>query len=192
MAVDPRLDLRLAGSPVDHAADYATAFNLGRDLAMGLGPGANPQGPPTPPPPPTQGGSSGVSEAIRRMTPDQRARAAETNEQLGAILQGLRGLTLANGTPDLAHRFSAAQHIARQTGLMNPASITMDDISDTGLAHHAAAVRAIRDRIASSSLARPARGSGPRPGDLEGGRRFLGGDPANPSGLAHSEDSLRV
>jgi hypothetical protein len=149
--------------PVDHAGDYAAAFNRGRALA------ARP--PPAMPP---------------RMNLQQLERAAQTNEQLGAILQSLQGLRRPDGTPDLGQRFSVARHIAQQSGLIDPRAITPQDVTDEGIDRHAAMVRAIQQRIGDSGSfgGRPAalasRG-GPNVGDIEEGHRFLGGDPANPN-----------
>ena len=165
----------------DPVVDFARAFESGRRLAAP---------PPRAQPAPVARGRPAAwidprvartatalagSGAFDRMNAAQRLKAATTNEQLGAILQGLASLRTGAGEPDLAERLSAARHIAVATGLMDPKTISLADVTDEGLSRHLADVRAIAHLLHGGRAPPP-----PVRGDIEGRHRFEGGDPADP------------
>jgi hypothetical protein len=76
-----------------------------------------------------------VAAQLQAMPPPLRsaalARAQQTNEALAHILMGLQAYPPQQ-------RLGIAQHMAQQTGLIDPAAITAGDVSDEGIAAHLA------------------------------------------------------
>jgi len=145
---------RLSGS--DPAADYARAFQMGRQLAaQAPHPLANPPGAPDPrlaaPP------MSGVDSHIAAMGDDQRLAAARRAEALAAMLRGLQA-----STPDPGQRLQIARHLAAVTpGLgVDPRSIAIGDVTDPGIASHVAAVIGLQRQLGTPD---PRAGMSPDP-----------------------------
>ena len=85
-----------------------------------------------------QGSMGDRLSAFSDLSLTQKVQASRRVEQLAAVLNGLGG---ASPNPNV--RLSMAQHLAATTGLMDPAKITLDDVTDQGIAAHIASVNSI-------------------------------------------------
>ncbi len=86
---------------------------------------------------------TGDLENIARLNDMQKAQVVQKAEGLGAVLHGLAGMKAPDGTPATPQmRLAAAQHIAGQMG-QDPSALTIDDVTDQGLAGHAATLAAM-------------------------------------------------
>ena len=102
-----------------------------------------------------QPGPTGDVDALRArldgVPPAQHAAAVATaqdkNEQLAHILLGLKGYP-----PE--QRLAIAQHLAQQTGLMDPNHIGAGDVSDQGINSHLATTMSIEQMLKQQMIQR--------------------------------------
>lgn len=96
------------------------------------------------PQPGATGGADALKAQLNGMPPAQHAAAVvaaqEKNEQLAHILFGLKGYP-----PE--QRLAIAQHLAQQTGLMDPNQIGEGDVSDQGINSHLATSMSIEQML---------------------------------------------
>ena len=128
------IDFGALKSP-DYVGNYVNAFRVGQDL----GKPTAVQDADTPFANDPQGGSNGKPEQARM-------QAAQRNEALAHMLIGLRGLPLEQ-------RLGAARHLAQTSGLIDPAGITSQDVSDGGIDQHLAAAQTIAGVLARDGSA---------------------------------------
>jgi hypothetical protein len=128
--IDPR---PLRGA--DPARVWSDSFQAGRRLAAPA-PASSPAAPDPP-----------LVSHLARLDPAQRAAAAQAQEQLAAVLFGLR-----LQTRDVGQRLAMARHIAAQHPRfgIDPAAITPADVTDAGIAAHIAGARDIARRLAAA------------------------------------------
>ena len=151
------IDPALFGAP-DHARDYAQAFERGRDLAA---------------PRPAPGGNHalGLGVRIARMEEGGRRTVAQRAEALTGVLRGLFA-----ATHDPGERLRMARHLAQVTPALGlrPEDISLEDVTDRGVAGHIANVTALREALEAASRPRyvaPLQPTNPNP---QGGARYLG------------------
>ena len=119
----------------DPLAAYGRAFQAGRTAAA-------------PPPPPTAPSPHATVDSLLGGL-DERGRlaAAQAQEQLAAILQGLR-----LQSPDPRERLAMARHLAAlhpEFGL-EPRAIGLGDVTDAGISEHLATALALKTAIERS------------------------------------------
>jgi hypothetical protein len=159
MADGVNIDWGLLKQP-DYAGDYANAFAQGRQLAAQS---ISDQGllkkPSAPPPAPSGGGlaitpmpavragSGGMMDLqpqIANQSDQERQGAAQRAEAITAMLQGLRA-----STADPQQRLRMAQHVAATAPSLGipPGKITINDVTDQGIAGHLATVISLQRQI---------------------------------------------
>ena len=141
--IDPR---PLRGA--DPARVWSDSFRAGRRLAA--------------PEPPAQSGE--LTAHLARLDPSRRVAAAQAQEQLAAVLFGLR-----MQSQDVGQRLAMARHIAAQHPRfgIDPAAITAADVTDAGIAAHIAGARGIARRLSAAPTAQVLNAS-------QGAVRYLG------------------
>jgi hypothetical protein len=138
----------------DYLGDYANAFKIGRDLAgQGIQQVALPtsaastSAPLSPPrmivaPTPGAGLQGGPQAATCQALTVQQAQAARDHAEKFAV--ALHGLQMS--TSDPSERLRIAQHVAPALGI-DPAKVTLDDVTDAGIAAHMTTVMALERQL---------------------------------------------
>lgn len=89
----------------------------------------------------------GLDQHIAGLSAAQRAQAADANQKVAAVLHGIQG-----ASQDPAERLRMAQHVVTQHPEfgIQPESLTMEDVTDQGIASHVASAMTVQEMLAQS------------------------------------------